>query len=658
MNASASIRLPKLTWVRLEDVTLYNQQPAIEATIEDGVFCLAGANGLGKSTFLAALNFGLTGIVAQPGRRYDSVEEYYQDSLGYSAEYFKGRVSDTDRATANVTLHMRVASRIYHVTRNLFEPKALRRLHIENEDGTGVLEHPPANDFLRQEEYERQLAADTGLSFAQLAYLQHFVLTFDERRNLLFWDEKAIQQVLFIAFGLGSERAQEVERYRRERERCDSLIRNLQWRIGQARSRLAHITRQEAQVANVDGTVLRTHAALGARRDDLVTQERALLDELSDVQLLLADASSAHASLRKAYETAFLQHVDRRADPSLHPVVVEALNEARCLLCGNSGSSVTANVRQRLAANICPFCQNELTLEHDEDRGFGELTSLDVQLQTVGKRLEDAQLAYARVKEQLGSVAADLAVVDRALADLERENQALALLSTPTSAAGALAGAAQQCRVEIADRQQEKDELLRARTAADEHLKMLLTLLTDAYASAEHVFVPLFTEIAHRFLGLDLEIRLDVRPPDRVSLVLSVDGKPRRLLSQLSESQRYFIEIALRMALARYMTNSAHPPTLYIDTPEGSLDIAYEQRAGDMFGQFARDGNHIVMTANINTSQLLLQLARRCGAGLMHLHRMTEWTVLSEVQAEAHELFESAYDAIELALAKGQDGLQ
>ena len=64
---------------------------------------------------------------------------------------------------------------------------------------------------------------------------------------------------------------------------------------------------------------------------------------------------------------------------------------------------------------------------------------------------------------------------------------------------------------------------------------------------------------------------------------------------------------------------------MFIDTPEGSLDVAYESRAGEMFAQFVDHGNSIVMTANINSSQLLRRMAARCQSDLMHLERMTEW---------------------------------
>ena len=88
-------------------------------------------------------------------------------------------------------------------------------------------------------------------------------------------------------------------------------------------------------------------------------------------------------------------------------------------------------------------------------------------------------------------------------------------------------------------------------------------------------------------------------------LVLEVKRTKRRADYQLSEGQDLFIDIALQMTFAKCdSTNGAGAPA-YIDTPEGSLDLAYEAQARQMIARFANDGHRILMTANINTSELL-----------------------------------------------------
>ena len=169
----------------------------------------------------------------------------------------------------------------------------------------------------------------------------------------------------------------------------------------------------------------------------------------------------------------------------------------------------------------------------------------------------------------------------------------------------------------------------------------------SAYKDAEHVFVPLFKHFANSFIGLNLNI-LPQRKGKDFSLFFEMKGTARTESHQLSESQRFFLDIALRMALVVFLSKKA---TMLIDTPEGSLDIAYENRVGKMFADFVTKYNqNIVMTANINASQLLISLAEECGAQKMQFRRMLEWTDPTEIQKEGEHLFERVYKNIELAL--------
>lgn len=105
------------------------------------------------------------------------------------------------------------------------------------------------------------------------------------------------------------------------------------------------------------------------------------------------------------------------------------------------------------------------------------------------------------------------------------------------------------------------------------------------------------------------------------------------------------------MALAIFLSKKDIGSTFLVDTPEGSLDIAYEGRVGNMFAEFTMTYHqNLLMTANINASQLLLNLAQKCGKRNMKFRRMLEWTDLSEIQKEGEELFKQVYTRIESAL--------
>ena len=178
-------------------------------------------------------------------------------------------------------------------------------------------------------------------------------------------------------------------------------------------------------------------------------------------------------------------------------------------------------------------------------------------------------------------------------------------------------------------------------------LKLEAELQRQFEKSSER-FTQLFRTYAEDFIGLTVDIELEHlkgKKETGFELLLSLEDQARSRANDVSESQRFFLDIALRMALTEFMSGSA--ATMLIDTPEGSLDITYEARAGDMFSNFAQRGNAILMTANLRSSALLRRLAERQGRSGLALERMTDWTDLSEVQRQEEQLFVETYAELE-----------
>ncbi len=265
-------------------------------------------------------------------------------------------------------------------------------------------------------------------------------------------------------------------------------------------------------------------------------------------------------------------------------------------------------------------------------------------MQALAQELEHADQKVQRLLAELEAEQDSL----NAIRDGLRENEddvaaAMALESEPGES---LEQVIQSYQRDIEDRMRRKKDERRKRDAYRSDLRTLQNSLAVSYQEAESEFVPKFTDLAREFLGLDLALNFEISV-DVSRLVLSVDGAPRRGSINLSESQRFFVDIALRMALTRQLSADDSLPVLYVDTPEGSLDIAYERRAGSMFGQFVEEGGQLLMTANINTSELLLNLARTCTSSHMRLQRMTEWATLSDVQVNERDAFDQAFHQIE-----------
>jgi hypothetical protein len=557
-STSGTIRVPRLKVAVLRNFSLFNNAPMIRAEFGNGVFCLAGANGLGKSTFLAALNFGITGIVADPDRKFESVPEYYRFSQSYSGDFFRGRISSKDREAAQIELEMDVGNRTYRVVRGMFDPIGLRELSIVSSslDGQGSIVHDPELDENeRHNIYTKNITRDAGLkTFAQLVFLQHFVLTFDERRHLLFWDEKVAQSALFIAFGIDPEHASRADIVRRNYERADSLVRNLQWQATDVRKRMEDISATLDAVNETDGLDIgEQHQRLLEEREAAQAYAIRTEAELQDARLRVTEVSARRDATRVDYERLFRKVLFGRRPPETHPVVVESVDTSTCAICGTESPSVSREISVSLGLSQCPLCKSDLSQDAgngDDERS--ELSRIDQEKADLDAALGESTQEVDRLMERLSRAREQLRSINLRITEFENANE---IALSGSSSVNAVQGIIEHYRSQIAELQSRKQIELDKRADARQELRQMQDELAQAYAEAEDEFVPKFTTLAREFLGLDLDIRLQT-PVSGAQLLLSVMNNPRRAPDKLSESQRFFIEIALRMALVQQISEA------------------------------------------------------------------------------------------------------
>ena len=612
------LNLLQITKVKLRRFSLFTANPDAEFSCGKGVMCLVGANGIGKSTLLTAINFCLTGIVPDPNRAFESMEEYYRYTRSYSASYFRGRITGSDEDDAEITVSFRLGSFDYEVRRGMFEPDELRGLTIlDREANTAVVNTEDMPRAERHQAYVSHLVQQSGVaSFEELAFLQHFVFTFDEHRRTVFWNPRVMDRVLYRAFGLEPDMAKRADSMWREIEQEDSRVRNYQWEATRMRKRINEI-RAQAQAASgaqdTFDTLSADHKTLSDHFDEESKILRALEDSLKDANLRLAEHSMRETALRDEYGSYFDRRFHVQLPLAQHPLLAQSLAEHVCGLCGSDSKNALAAIRARTRDTTCPLCSSPLnpsplgngdtTRVKEIDR---ELAKVKQDIKGTLKTIEKLRAEYAAAQRQWESTKAKLDEFDRQnSATLDRLRHALSQGSSESS----LSDYRQQLAVLENDKKKAYDhrEELKAQRAR------LQKQLERQYLLVERQFVPRFAELAQRFLGMPLTVQLNAGVARDIGLVVTVRGTTRREQQNLSESQRFFLDIALRMALTQHMSASAAKGAMLIDTPEGALDIAYEKRAGDMLAMFTEAGHQIIMTANLNSSQLLLELAQRCG---------------------------------------------
>jgi hypothetical protein len=130
--ADRKISLPTIKRVALANFDLYSNEPNASVEIERPVFCLIGANGLGKSTFLNTINFAITGAIPDPSRKFQSAQDYLRNAgrTDRADDYFSGRISEHALSMASVTVDLVWSTATVSVTRDLFGGAGIARLAI------------------------------------------------------------------------------------------------------------------------------------------------------------------------------------------------------------------------------------------------------------------------------------------------------------------------------------------------------------------------------------------------------------------------------------------------------------------------------------------------------------------------------------------------
>lgn len=660
-NQSGKYYFLKLNKILVRNFSLYSKNNVvieIDESIDNGVYCLAGANGLGKTTFLNIINYGLTGLVLKPNKEVYSPQEIDENNKTYTEKYFKGRIKAKDEENAEVELHFLINNIHFRIIRsfnNRDELRLLEAFKIEKNKRISIINTQNHSPKKLNEEYERLIVDAIGIGkFEYFKFFQLYILTFDENRRMLFWDDRALSHTLTIAFNHDPSDTDKTIELKRDMDKLESDGRNARWQATQIKNKITSIleTKEEKEKNNWEG-LKKTYDELF---EAVQEHEKAFKNVEIEYDTLLKRQNIINSELlqlKTRYKKIFSQYSEPRSKLLENQYVIYSKKENSCFLCGSSGHYVVQNIEKNLLQGKCPVCdtpindgqdsiQDELLLQLEQiDKGINEKTkeldNLIFESEAKKVQLEKQEFEYYSKKEKLNK--------------FESENSKLDFSKTGNVAIDTLID---EYTKQFERFDKESKEYYKKRDKLRPVYDNLLEKINSAYEEAEEIFVPLFKKFSKSFIGLELNIYLNKKGRD-ISLSFVLLGTARPEAYQLSESQRFFLDIALRMALSVYLSKKGGEATLLIDTPEGSLDIAYESRVGRMFAEFVIEHyQNIIMTANINASQLLISLAEECRESNMKFRRMLNWTDLTDIQKEGEHLFEKVYKNLELTL-KGEN---
>jgi len=650
----------KIKKVIIRNFSLYkkdNKNCIINESINDGVFCLAGANGLGKTTFLNAINYGLTGIVLAPEKVIYTPDDIIKSNKEYTKRYFEGRIKAKDKEKAEIELLLSINDKFIRIIRSFENREVLRIFEfykVKNNKKYTLLKTKDLSPIDLLKAYEDTIVKEVGIGkFSYFIFFQLYVLTFDENRRMLFWDGNTSTGVLSIAFNDDFEDTEKVLALKKQMEEYESYGRNARWQATQIKKEIEKLINTGKQQKKSKYKMLKDEYYKMIKEaenlENIYTEINTEYDTLLKRQNII---NSEILQLKINYKKLFSLHSEPRSNLINSTFLQLSKKEKKCFLCDSSGINVIENIEKKLfSQDICPICNTLIRNDNEKEQNeiIKKIKEIDNKLYNKNQEFEELMSESEVKRIELDKRYIELDRIKSKINKFLKENKNISFAKTGDAPLDTLIDEYQK-QYDKYDR--DSIDYYAKRDKLDPVYKNLQNKVNKGYKNAEDVFVPLFKNFAYSFIGLELNIYLKIKGKN-ITLYFELQNTARTAPHQVSESQRFFLDIALRMALAVYLSKKNNVASLLIDTPEGSLDITYENRVGIMFAEFIKKFNQsIIMTANINASQLLVSLAEQCGQKKMKFKRMLEWTDLSDIQRGGEYLFNRVYDNIEKKLKR------
>lgn len=623
---SRQIYLPELMSINIKNYTLYPNGLDYTYDFVKGINLILGGNGMGKTTFVNIIKFGLIGLY----RKAKDLTRTYQGRaivkrLLYPSDYFSARKDDSVKAVgeATVTLHFLIKDAHFRVVRSL-DTGTLLYVTI---NGTPLVGEPLTEDRYERLEninlqkpyllyaYETQIRAYSNLTFDDLIFFVNEILFFGENHNTVLWNEGIdgrtdVQYELFTKYFSEPELNERRQEMSRQARYYDSLSRHKSEDMRVINNLLKKLKQSDGdgtspQSATIDIIALKGEIEKLTEELSAIKSAQKKLDE--DIANLQGEINrdSLQASKLDDEKKQLEKEMNASLWETLHPMYDVFVKNIQlnhvCPICNQETDVLVDRVNE--ATSKCFVCGSEIHLTSDEIL-TAKYKEVIVTHKSLYQGIANKQRKIRAIEDSQHNLDRDFREKDlrrRSLQQQLREQEFKRAESAEPDKLQALDD-------EYNKYAKEKEELQKKSDEYKVQELQLTSRIAEEILSNVSRFSSIFSSYAQQFLGVSCSLEYNSYDDRPKRFYPVIDGKVRKQEESLSESQRFFIDHSFRMSILTFFYQS---PSFYIvETPDSSLDLSYEQNAAGVFLQFLKKPNIVIVTSNLNNSSFISHLTK------------------------------------------------
>lgn len=644
-----NIILPELKRVRLHGYSpIFND--TIEFKLKD-IFILLGGNGLGKTTILQSV------IYAIAGSRNSSIE--LETTNRWDRNYFKERLQDWENAFIEIDFFLGKES---ICLKRGFTSGSILEFYLNNELITSNIKE--TDQF-----FEQFLIENAGYnSLSDFNFIFHKLCYLSEKRENLVWDVNAQTRILMRLVADATKEAQ-FNNKRRVLKKIDSAKRHLDVDY----NKLSKSIEEAEKLITVaeDNKLTETTESSKPSKADLVEKkiERLQKELINSTKILkkdrvvLNDYKKEHSKLAEkvdlirdqinsAERNYFLKHIQDLESKDSRLAIYKIIHNALCPSCGSKSKYLQALAKENLKNNKCALCGTDQTSEIPDN-----ITEINLNLsKSLGKKIE--------IEQKIISIERRMEIAQKEISDQQLELNKYLLNRKPvvlyvdkSKNEKPTLNDIKKLKIAFSAVSKERNSKIIEFNKLREELEKVYLNFNKINNSRIKKLSDLYKKYASEFLGMECTLQQGEESDDKFLdlklLVPKFNNIIRSNPDSCSEAQRFFLDIALRMAFIELSRSlSSHSGTFICETPESALDITYINNVSDMFKSFSFDGeNSILMSSNIQSggiAQSLLSDIKPLEKKAEYFLNMIEIGNLSDVQSsnEGKRLFTEELDKI------------